>query len=107
MRQARLTFDQRTLLLALLVGLPASALAFVLLLIGDYPAGLRWTLGLALLVAWIGLAHYLRTLGMPHLYSGVKCGFGRAYVDASRVSSVCAQGVCLALNDFGNYAPFS
>ncbi|MCY4056988.1 MAG: PAS domain S-box protein, partial [Gammaproteobacteria bacterium] len=60
MRRARLTFDQRTLLLALLVGLPASALALVLLLIGDYPAGLRWTLGLALLVAWIGLAHYLR-----------------------------------------------
>ena len=60
MRRLRLTFDQRILLLALLVGLPASALALVLLLIGDYSNGLRWTLGLALLAAWFGLAHYLR-----------------------------------------------
>ena len=60
MRRLRLTFDQRILLLALLVGLPASALALVLLLIGEYSAGLRWTLGLALLAAWIGLAHHLR-----------------------------------------------
>ena len=56
----RLTFDQRTLLLALLVGLPASALALVLLLIGDYSIGIRWTLGLALLGAWVGLAYYVR-----------------------------------------------
>ncbi|MCY3623550.1 MAG: ATP-binding protein [Gammaproteobacteria bacterium] len=60
MRRLRLAFDQRILLLALLVGLPASALALVLLLIGDYSIGLRWTLGLAMLVAWFGLAHYLR-----------------------------------------------
>ena len=60
MRRVRLTFDQRVLLLALLVGLPASTLALVLLLMGDYATGLRWTLGLAMLGAWIGLAHYLR-----------------------------------------------
>lgn len=59
-RRARLTFDQRILLLALLAGLPGSALALALLLIGDFPTGLRWTLALAMLAAWIGLAHYLR-----------------------------------------------
>ncbi|MDE0658410.1 MAG: ATP-binding protein [Gammaproteobacteria bacterium] len=60
MRRARLTFDQRILLLALLAGLPGSALAVVLLWIGDYSVGLRWTLALAMLTAWVGLAHYLR-----------------------------------------------
>lgn len=60
MRRARLTIDQRTFVLALLVGLPASTLALALLLIGDYSAGLRWTLALVMVAAWIGLAHYLR-----------------------------------------------
>lgn len=60
MRRVRLTFDQRALLLALLAGLPASALALVLLWIGDYSTGVRWTLALVMLAAWIGLAQYLR-----------------------------------------------
>ena len=60
LRRPRLAFDQRVLLLALLVGLPASVLALVLLWMGDYSIGLRWTLGLAVLVAWIGLARHLR-----------------------------------------------
>lgn len=60
MRRVRLTFDQRALLLALLAGLPASALALVLLWMGDYSTGVRWTLALVTLAAWIGLAQYLR-----------------------------------------------
>ena len=60
MRRVRLTFDRRILLLALLAGLPASALALVLLLIGDYSTGLRWTLAVFMLAAWIGFAQYLR-----------------------------------------------
>ena len=47
-------------MLALLAGLPGSAIAIALLWIGEYSNGLRWTLGVSIALAWIALAWYLR-----------------------------------------------
>ena len=56
----RLGHDRRILLLGLLVGLPGVATALGLLWLGDYSPRLRWTAGVGLALAWVGLAAALR-----------------------------------------------
>jgi PAS domain S-box-containing protein len=42
--------------LALLAGLPGSLLAFILLFAGDFAARTQWTLGIMVVLAWLGFA---------------------------------------------------
>ncbi len=56
----RPSFDTRTILVALLSGLPGSAVAFVFLWGGDVSAKVQWTLSVLILVVWIGCAFVLR-----------------------------------------------
>lgn len=56
----RLSHDTRILLLALVVGLPAIAVALALLWLGPFSGRLRWTLTLVLLPTWLALAISLR-----------------------------------------------
>src|SRR5262245_43523450 len=46
--------------MAALAGLPGALVAFVLLWIGDYSSKVQWTLGLFILVLWLGFAVALR-----------------------------------------------
>src|SRR6266516_7811067 len=56
----KLTHDRRILLLALLSGLPAMAVALVLLWRGDFSSKTQWTLTLLLLGGWLGFAFAAR-----------------------------------------------
>ena len=51
-----LPYERRILLLALAAGLGGTAVALVLLWTGDHSANLRWTLTVALLIAWLSFA---------------------------------------------------
>lgn len=65
-----ITFEIRLFLMALAAGLPALIAAIVLLAIGEYSAGTRWTVGVLIVLVWLGfaaavrerLAYSLRTL---------------------------------------------
>jgi two-component system, NtrC family, nitrogen regulation sensor histidine kinase NtrY len=56
----RLSHERRILLMAILAGLPGALVAFVLLWIGNYSPKVQWTLGLFILVLWLGFAFALR-----------------------------------------------
>jgi two-component system, NtrC family, nitrogen regulation sensor histidine kinase NtrY len=56
----RLTYEHRIQLLALAAGLPGSAIALILLWIGDYSSRTDWTLGLLIVGFWLGFAFSLR-----------------------------------------------
>jgi two-component system nitrogen regulation sensor histidine kinase NtrY len=56
----RLTYERRIQLLALAAGLPGSAVALILLWIGDYTSRTAWTLGLLIVGMWLGFALSLR-----------------------------------------------
>jgi nitrogen fixation/metabolism regulation signal transduction histidine kinase len=49
-----LRFDQRILLLSLAAGFPAVVVALLLLWSGGQPARVQWTVGLLVIVAWVG-----------------------------------------------------
>jgi two-component system nitrogen regulation sensor histidine kinase NtrY len=55
-----LTYEQRIQLLALAAGLPGSAIAFILLWIGDYTSRTSWTLTFLIVTFWLGFAVSLR-----------------------------------------------
>jgi two-component system, NtrC family, nitrogen regulation sensor histidine kinase NtrY len=54
------SFETRVLLLALLAGLPGTAVALVLLVIEQYSAKVIWTFGLLVVGFWVGFAFSLR-----------------------------------------------
>jgi two-component system, NtrC family, nitrogen regulation sensor histidine kinase NtrY len=56
----RLAFETRVLLLALLAGLPGTAVALALLLLEGYSAKVVWTFGLLVVGFWLGFAFTLR-----------------------------------------------
>jgi two-component system, NtrC family, nitrogen regulation sensor histidine kinase NtrY len=56
----RISFETRVLLLALMAGLPGTAVALVVLLVEDYSAKVVWTFGLLVLGFWLGFAYALR-----------------------------------------------
>jgi two-component system, NtrC family, nitrogen regulation sensor histidine kinase NtrY len=56
----RISFETRVLLLALLTGLPGTAVALALLFIEDYSAKVLWTFGLLVVGFWVGFAFTLR-----------------------------------------------
>jgi len=49
-------YERRILLLALAAGLGGTVVAFILLWTGDFSANLRWTLSIAIAVAWLSFA---------------------------------------------------
>jgi nitrogen fixation/metabolism regulation signal transduction histidine kinase len=59
-KSARIGYEGRVVLLALLAGLPGSACALTILWTGDYPARTQWTLTLLILCAWLGFAMAVR-----------------------------------------------
>jgi two-component system nitrogen regulation sensor histidine kinase NtrY len=59
-RKVRLSHQARLLIHALLVGLPGSSLALILLWLGSYSLKLQVTLTLLILLTWFGLAYGLR-----------------------------------------------
>jgi nitrogen fixation/metabolism regulation signal transduction histidine kinase len=59
-RRSRLTHERRVLLLSLLAGLPAVALALGLLLHGDYSGKVVWTFGVLVVGIWLGASFVLR-----------------------------------------------
>ena len=59
-RKRRLAHEQRIFLYALAAGLPAIAIASVLLLTGEHDAKTQWTLGLVMFGCWFGFALVLR-----------------------------------------------
>lgn len=59
-KPARVSFETRVLLLALLAGLPGTAVALIILLIEDYSAKVIWTFGLLVVGFWLGFAFTLR-----------------------------------------------
>jgi nitrogen fixation/metabolism regulation signal transduction histidine kinase len=59
-KSARLSYEGRVVLLALLAGLPGSACALIILWTGDYAARTQWTLTLLILCAWLGFAMAVR-----------------------------------------------
>ena len=56
----RLHHDQRILVMALLAGLPAAVVAFLLLWRGDYTPKTQWTLTILILGLWLGFTFALR-----------------------------------------------
>jgi two-component system, NtrC family, nitrogen regulation sensor histidine kinase NtrY len=56
----RISFETRVLLLALLAGLPGTAVALVVLLVEGYSAKVVWTFGLLVIGFWLGFAYALR-----------------------------------------------
>jgi nitrogen fixation/metabolism regulation signal transduction histidine kinase len=63
------SFDRQVMLWALAVGLPGGLAAAGLLASGDYSAKLRWTVGLLVGLAWLGLALALRRRVVYPLYT--------------------------------------
>jgi two-component system, NtrC family, nitrogen regulation sensor histidine kinase NtrY len=59
-KPARFSFETRVLLLALLAGLPGTAVALAILLLEDYSAKVIWTFGLLVVGFWLGFAFALR-----------------------------------------------
>jgi two-component system, NtrC family, nitrogen regulation sensor histidine kinase NtrY len=59
-RRQRLSFESRVLLLALLAGLPGTAVALALLIVESYTAKVIWTFGLLVVGFWLGFAFTLR-----------------------------------------------
>ena len=59
-RRIRLTHERRILFFALLGGFPGAAVALSLLLGGDYSPATTWTLGVLVVVAWVGFAFALQ-----------------------------------------------
>src|SRR3954471_8793821 len=57
---ARFTFDQRILLLALAAGFPAALVALVLLWTGDYTPKVQWTLTVVIVGVWTGCSFSVR-----------------------------------------------
>ncbi len=55
-RKARLSYQGHVVLLALLAGLPGSAIALIILWTGDYSGRVQWTLTLLIVCAWWGFA---------------------------------------------------
>src|SRR5690242_12200764 len=55
-RRRWFTFERRLLVLALVAGLPGLIAAIVLLFIGDFSAGTRWTLIVLMAALWLGFA---------------------------------------------------
>ena len=60
MPKPRLAFETEIFRLALLTGLPGALATLGLVWFGDYSAKLRWTLGVVVVVAWLGFALALR-----------------------------------------------
>jgi two-component system nitrogen regulation sensor histidine kinase NtrY len=60
MAKARLTFEHRVLLLALLTGLPGSAIALIFLWTGPYSSRWQWTATVLLVLFWWTAAFTLR-----------------------------------------------
>ena len=58
--RSRFSYDTLILVLALLAGLPGSAVALILLWAGDFTAKLQWTLTVLVSGLWIGFAVVLR-----------------------------------------------
>lgn len=58
-KNQKLTFDHRILLLALFTGFPGAVVALCLLWFGNYSSKVQWTLTLLILLFWIGLAFSL------------------------------------------------
>jgi nitrogen fixation/metabolism regulation signal transduction histidine kinase len=59
-KAARIGYEGRVVLLALLAGLPGSACALTILWIGDYAARTQWTLTILIVCAWLGFAMAVR-----------------------------------------------
>jgi nitrogen fixation/metabolism regulation signal transduction histidine kinase len=57
---SRFRFDQRILLLALFAGLPALAVALILLWTGDYTPKVQWTLTALIVAVWTGCSFSVR-----------------------------------------------
>jgi nitrogen fixation/metabolism regulation signal transduction histidine kinase len=58
--RAKLSYETRLTLLALVAASPAILVAFLLLWVGDYSAKVQWTLGVLVLGFWLGCAFALR-----------------------------------------------
>ena len=59
-KRSRTSFETRVLLLALLAGLPGTAVALTLLILESYSAKVIWTFGLLVVGFWLGFAFSLR-----------------------------------------------
>jgi nitrogen fixation/metabolism regulation signal transduction histidine kinase len=59
-KSARIGYEGRVVLLALLAGLPGSACALIILWTGDYAARTQWTLTILIVCAWLGFAMAVR-----------------------------------------------
>ena len=59
-KSARIGYEGRVVLLALLAGLPGSACALIILWTGDYAARTEWTLTILIVCAWLGFAMAVR-----------------------------------------------
>ena len=59
-KSARIGYEGRVVLLAVLAGLPGSACALIVLWTGDYAARTQWTLTLLIVCAWLGFAMAVR-----------------------------------------------
>ena len=57
---SRFRFDQRILILALVAGLPALAVALILLWTGDYTPKVQWTLTVLIVGVWTGCSFSVR-----------------------------------------------
>ena len=55
-----LSYERRLQLLALAAGLPGSAIALIILWVGDYSSRTAWTLTFLIVVIWLGFAGSLR-----------------------------------------------
>jgi two-component system, NtrC family, nitrogen regulation sensor histidine kinase NtrY len=56
----KLTYERRVQLLALAAGLPGTAIALILLWIGDYSSRTIWTLAFLIVALWLGFAMSVR-----------------------------------------------
>ena len=56
----KLTFERRIQLLALAAGLPGTAIALILLWVGDYSSRTIWTLAFLIVAIWLGFAMSVR-----------------------------------------------
>jgi nitrogen fixation/metabolism regulation signal transduction histidine kinase len=59
-KRARIGYEGRIVLLALLAGLPGSLAALILLWAGDYPARVVWTVTVIVVAVWFGVVLVIR-----------------------------------------------